>query len=150
MESSSGFTGLMKFRSHREHGDRKRSPNPRRFEKYIKQTVSSFREVPPGPTQYDEQEERYKPSAEVALEDLKIILEAHDSDGESQLQARDCSWNTVFAQIARAREEHAARADHNDGVEITFGVASEVIDLIPGEYGLSIIKGALGLVFEVR
>jgi hypothetical protein len=51
--------------------------------------------------------------------------------------------------MAEARDEHAAKNGLTDtklaGIEVT----TQYIDLIPDEYGLGVIKGTLGLIFEV-
>ena len=47
---------------------RGRSPSPEKVEKFLRERAGSFRSVPPGPSQFDVIEERYKDQDTIALE----------------------------------------------------------------------------------
>ncbi|KAK5653752.1 hypothetical protein OQA88_7908 [Cercophora sp. LCS_1] len=79
---------------------------------------------------------------------LEDVLAAHDDNaGADETTFSTCSWATVFKQMAEARDAHANQGLSNSklaGIEVT----TQYVDLIPDEYGLGVIKGTLGLIFE--
>ncbi|ERT00556.1 hypothetical protein HMPREF1624_03930 [Sporothrix schenckii ATCC 58251] len=71
----------------------------------------------------------------------------------------NCSWDDLFCQIARAQGDHDARNGRKGSVSWfkylwrKAGSKSDAIEpwlhLIPDEYGLSIVRGAIGIVFHM-
>ncbi|KAF4450954.1 hypothetical protein F53441_6015 [Fusarium austroafricanum] len=127
---------------------RNRSSSPRKVDQFLRRRVDSFRDAPPGPTQYDDNEQRYKPQDSIAVKDLERILDAHDCDA-TDFKVSDSSWNTVFNQIADAKRRHEQKSDNNSKAEVGLELASSYIDLVPDEYGLGVLKGGLALIFNV-
>ncbi|GAW14979.1 hypothetical protein ANO14919_043870 [Xylariales sp. No.14919] len=124
-------------------------PDPNEFEHFIRNRVKIFRRSPPGSIQYNRDEDRYKANHQEAKEDLKKILISHDEDPETNLKVKECSWDTVFEQMAEATKLKSSQ-NGLGGAALTAGmdIASEVIDIFPEEFGLGVIKGCLALVFE--
>ncbi|KAJ2993645.1 hypothetical protein NUW58_g1776 [Xylaria curta] len=122
---------------------------PDEFAYFIRNKVRLFQRNPPGPSQYNRDEDRYKPKHQEAREDLKRILVAHDEDLETELKVKECSWDTVFEQMAEAtRLKSSQKGLGGSALPVGMQIASEVIDIFPEEFGLSVIKGSLALVFE--
>ncbi|KAI3324959.1 hypothetical protein HD806DRAFT_491523 [Xylariaceae sp. AK1471] len=125
------------------------TPHPGKFEHFIRNKVGIFQRKPPGPSQYDQGEDRYKPKHETAREDLKKILLAHDDHVGTTLKAKECSWDTVFEQMAQAARLKSSQGDlGGPTLPVGIRIASETIDIFPEEFGLGVIKGGLALVFE--
>jgi len=61
-----------------------------------------------------------------------------------------CSWATVFEQLAQATEERSSQRDLSGATLLGIDLTTRYVELIPEEYGLGVIKGTLGLIFEVR
>ncbi|KAI8667599.1 hypothetical protein NCS56_00897000 [Fusarium sp. Ph1] len=81
--------GLLRSKAHT------RSPSPKMVDNFLRRRVDSFRAAPPGPSQYDDREERYKAQDSIAVEDLKQILDAHDKDPATELKVSGSSWDTA-------------------------------------------------------
>lgn len=82
---------------------------------------------------------------------LEQVLHSHDeSTGPGEPKFSNCSWATVFNKIAAVKEEHSAQGDMSQAKLLGMDLMTRYIDVIPEEYGLGVIKGALGLIFEVR
>ncbi|KAI0446845.1 hypothetical protein F4803DRAFT_501323 [Xylaria telfairii] len=125
------------------------SPHPGEFEQFIRKRVSIFQRNPPSPSQYNREEDRYKSNHQEAREHLEQILIAHDEDLETTLKVKECSWDTVFEQMAEATRLTSPQRDLSGSVlPAGMQIASEVIDMFPEEFGLGVIKGGLALVFE--
>lgn len=68
-----------------------------------------------------------------------------------------CSWDDVFGQMARARGDHEAAVSRKGNLFKYLwrkaGSEKEAIkpwlELFPDEYGLSIVRGAIGIFFHV-
>ncbi|KAL2682348.1 hypothetical protein Neosp_006798 [[Neocosmospora] mangrovei] len=119
-------------------------------DKFLRQRVDSFRAAPPGPSQYDDREERYKAQDSIAVEDLKQILDAHDKDPATELKVSGSSWDTVFDQMADAKRRHENKTDYNSKAEDGIDVMSSYINIVPDEFGLGVLKGGLALIFNVQ
>lgn len=69
----------------------------------------------------------------------------------------NCSWDDLFNQMARAQGDHEAQSGRKGNwfkyLWRKAGSKSDAIEpwlqLIPDEYGLSIVRGAIGIVFHV-
>lgn len=71
----------------------------------------------------------------------------------------NCSWDDLFGQMARAQGDHEARSSRKGGSNWfkylwrKAGSKSDAIEpwlhLIPDEYGLSLVRGAIGIVFHM-
>lgn len=152
--------GLLRSKAHT------RSPSPKMVDKFLRRRVDSFRAAPPGPSQYDEREERYKAQDSIAVEyvicasidvqkpefprDLKQILDAHDKDPATELKVSGSSWDTVFDQMADAKRHHEGKTDYSSKAEVGINLMSSYINIIPDEYGLGVLKGGLALIFSVQ
>ncbi|RYP67688.1 hypothetical protein DL771_007095 [Monosporascus sp. 5C6A] len=126
---------------------RHRSPSPEKVNKFLRERVGSFRDAPPGETQYDTDERKFKAQDDIALEDLEKIINAHDKDAETELKVANTSWTTVFNQIIEAKRRNDERIDNGfktDGADIMLAY----IDMIPEELGLGILKGGLAIIFD--
>ncbi|KAM6524476.1 hypothetical protein FALCPG4_010088 [Fusarium falciforme] len=134
--------GLLRSKAHT------RSPSPKMVDKFLRRRVDSFRAAPPGPSQYDDREERYKAQDSIAVEDLKQILDAHDKDPATELKVSYSSWDTVFEQMADAKRRHEDKTDYNSKAEVAINLMSSYINIIPDEYGLGVLKGGLALIFN--
>ncbi|KAI8668518.1 hypothetical protein NCS55_00878000 [Fusarium keratoplasticum] len=134
--------GLLRSKAHT------RSPSPKMVDKFLRRRVDSFRAAPPGPSQYDEREERYKAQDSIAVEDLKQILDAHDKDPATELKVSGSSWDTVFDQMADAKRHHEGKTDYSSKAEVGINLMSSYINIIPDEYGLGVLKGGLALIFS--
>ncbi|KAI8718138.1 hypothetical protein NCS52_00891800 [Fusarium sp. LHS14.1] len=117
-------------------------------DKFLRQRVDSFRAAPPGPSQYDDREERYKAQDSIAVEDLKQILDAHDKDPATELKVSGSSWDTVFDQMADAKRRHENKTDYNSKAEDGIDVMSSYINIVLDEFGLGVLKGGLALIFN--
>ncbi|KAI0912378.1 hypothetical protein F4823DRAFT_634366 [Ustulina deusta] len=122
--------------------------HPGKFEQFMRKSVSVFRHNPPGPSQYDKDEDRYKSTHEAAKEDLEKILIAHDEDSEIAVKAKGCSWDTVFEQMAEAARLKSSQTNPSLFLPAGVQIASEIIDIFPDDFGLGVIKGGLALIFE--
>ena len=68
-----------------------------------------------------------------------------------------CSWDDVFGQMARARGDHDAAVSRKGNMFKYLwrkaGSKKEAVEpwlqLFPDEYGLSIVRGAIGIFFHV-
>ncbi|KAJ5646908.1 hypothetical protein N7490_003280 [Penicillium lividum] len=60
-----------------------------------------------------------------------------------------CSWETVLQTLEEAKEDYKSRAHHGSSVIMGMDLASQLTDALPEELGLGVIKGVLGIVFEV-
>jgi hypothetical protein len=82
---------------------------------------------------------------------LEEVLHSHDEDaGPNEPKFSDCSWVTVFKEIAKAKAEHLANGDASNARLLGIDLTNHIIDsVLPDEYGLKVIKGTLGLIFEV-
>ncbi|RYP25248.1 hypothetical protein DL765_000129 [Monosporascus sp. GIB2] len=126
---------------------RRRSPSPEKVDKFLRERVGSFRDAPPGETQYDADEGKFKALGDIAVEDLEKIINAHDRDPETELKVANTSWNTVFNQMNEANWRNDERTDNGsmtDGADITLAV----IDMMPDEFGLGVLKGGLTIIFN--
>ncbi|KAI1123410.1 hypothetical protein F5Y10DRAFT_270133 [Nemania abortiva] len=124
-------------------------PYPGEFESFVRTKVKLFQRNPPSPSQYNREEDRYKPNYEEAREDLKRIFIAHDEDPETTLMAKECSWNTVFDQMAEVARLASSKGGLGvPALAVGMEIGSEVVDMFPEEFGLGLIKGGLALVFE--
>lgn len=63
--------------------------------------------------------------------------------------ATDCSWKVVLKVMAEAKGDITTKTDFNAGVGMASALVPTYIDLMPDDYGLGVIKGALALIFEV-
>ncbi|WAO91210.1 Hypothetical protein NCS54_00866800 [Fusarium falciforme] len=118
-------------------------------DKFLRRRVDSFRAAPPGPSQYDDREERYKAQDSIAVEYVTcVILDAHDKDPATELKVSYSSWDTVFEQIADAKRRHEDKTDYNSKAEVAINLMSSYINIIPDEYGLGVLKGGLALIFN--
>ncbi|KAI1179268.1 hypothetical protein F4777DRAFT_535042 [Nemania sp. FL0916] len=124
-------------------------PHPVGFEHFIRNKVKLFQRNPPGPSQFNRDEDRYNPKHQEAKEDLHRILVAHDEEPKTALKATECSWDIIFEQMAEAISK-ALPHDSPGGSILPTGmqIASKVVDVFPEEFGLSVIKGSLALIFE--
>ena len=55
----------------------------------------------------------------------------------------------VLDTLDEAKDVASSRKDYSSAAIQGLGMLSPLKDVIPDEYGLSIVKGVLGLVFEV-
>lgn len=77
-------------------------------------------------------------------------MEAHDAECNPEEQRfSECSWETVFQTLDDAKNEYSSRGHYQSHAMMGMELAFKMTDLIPSEYGLSVIKGVLGIAFEV-
>jgi hypothetical protein len=77
-------------------------------------------------------------------------LVTHDIDaGADDPKFSNCLWETVFDQLAQAKGEYFSRSHLGNAALGGIDLTIKVIDIIPEDYGLGVIKGVLGLIFEV-
>ncbi|KAF4628423.1 hypothetical protein G7Y89_g9722 [Cudoniella acicularis] len=100
-------------------------------------------------SQWDADEKKYKPNPQVAIENLEKILATHDFDApQGEPKFYNCPWETVFDQLSQAKGEYDSQMHLGRAAMGGIDLISSGIDLIPEEYGLGVIKGVLGLIFE--
>ncbi|OTA00683.1 hypothetical protein A9Z42_0009300 [Trichoderma parareesei] len=92
----------------------------------------------------------FKAEERLALEDLEKILNAHDEAGTGT-KYRECEWATVFDIMfqARAKYEGDGRAARQDAALFGFNLTSEIMELIPEDWGLRTLRGGLALLLKV-
>ncbi|PTB63011.1 hypothetical protein BBK36DRAFT_1171816 [Trichoderma citrinoviride] len=100
------------------------------------------------PTQFVDWE--FKAEERLALEDLEKLLNAHD-EASTGPKYRECKWATVFDAMFQARTKyegdgHAAR---RDAALFGLNLASEVVEAIPEDWGLGVLRGGMALLLKV-
>ncbi|KAH0490022.1 hypothetical protein TgHK011_001507 [Trichoderma gracile] len=100
------------------------------------------------PTQFVDWE--FKAEERLALEDLEKLLNAHD-EATTGPKFRECKWATVFDVMFQARTKyegdgHAAR---REAALFGLNLTSEVVDLIPEDWGLGVLRGGMALLLKV-
>ncbi|KAI1407979.1 hypothetical protein F5Y13DRAFT_173566 [Hypoxylon sp. FL1857] len=127
---------------------RGKSPSPEKVDRFLRERVNSFRDVPPEPSQYDVDEERFKTQSGIARDDLEKIINAHEREPGMVFKVSNSSWNTVFNQITAAKRRNEEMKHFSSEAADSVDVVLAYIDIIPDEYGLGILKDGLALVFE--
>jgi hypothetical protein len=76
-------------------------------------------------------------------------LRSHDANWPDEPKFYQCSWEVVFQTLSQAKAAYSAGSHFGQragmGMDLTLGV----VEALPNEYGLSAVKGVLGLVFQV-
>ena len=89
--------------------------------------------------------------ANQAIRHLNDIVESHDADCKAEDQKfSECTWETVFQTLDDAKSEYSSRGHYQSHAMMGMELAFKMTDLIPSEYGLSVIKSVLGIAFEVN
>ncbi|KAI1110448.1 hypothetical protein F5Y14DRAFT_361112 [Nemania sp. NC0429] len=146
---SNKYNSLFHFGARSREIKRQEQPQDRnQIEQIIRNNVRVFQRHPPAPSQYDRDEDKYKPGYDVARGDLQKILIAHDEDNQTRLKAASCSWDTVLEEMAEAVRLKSSQTDFGPAVPAGAQIASEIINVLPDEFGLGVIKGGLALIFE--
>ncbi|KAF6818910.1 hypothetical protein CSOJ01_01567 [Colletotrichum sojae] len=123
------------------------SPRPEDVNNFARD-MPTFRAAPPGPTQWDENEQRFRPEDELGAEyDLEQIIKAHDGDQTTETKVEHVSWDLLFDQMAAAKKAHEEKSDLASKAALGADMLSDYINLIPDEFGLGILKGGLSLIF---
>ncbi|KAK4112420.1 hypothetical protein N656DRAFT_798218 [Canariomyces notabilis] len=125
---------------------------PETSKQFFRERAGSHHAAFAEPTQWDDQEGKWKAEERLAVEYLEEVLHSHDEDaGPDEPKFSDCSWATVFKEIASAKAEHSAQSDASKARLLGIDLTTQAIDsLLPDEYGLKVIKGTLGLIFESK
>ncbi|TDZ36330.1 hypothetical protein C8035_v001693 [Colletotrichum spinosum] len=123
-------------------------PDPERVDFFLRRRVDSFQTTPPGPTQFDHDQGRYKAQDEIAVRDLETIIEAHDNDPETEIRLSKTSWDTVLTQMADAKRVREGKTHVSSKLAKGSDVLSSFINLIPEESGMGVLKGGLALIFD--
>ena len=77
-------------------------------------------------------------------------MDTHDSNaGTDDPKFYNCLWETVFDQLNQAKGEYSSQYHLGNTALGRIDLTTKIIDIIPEEYGLGVIKGVLGLIFEV-
>ncbi len=90
---------------------------------------------------------------------IKAALEWYrQENSDVHFDVLNCDWDDLFEQIARAQGEHGANgAKKSQWYKYLWrkaGSKAEAVEpwlqLIPDEYGLSLLRGSIAIVFHVR
>ncbi|CAK7232194.1 hypothetical protein SEUCBS140593_008180 [Sporothrix eucalyptigena] len=107
------------------------------------------------PTTYSEARRQFEvlktPNAEAALEWYR------KENNDMRFDVLNCSWDDLFEQMARAQGDHKDRVAHKGNwfryLWRKAGTQKDAIEpwlqLIPDEYGLSLLRGAIAIVFHI-
>ncbi|KAF6837853.1 hypothetical protein CPLU01_02739 [Colletotrichum plurivorum] len=110
------------------------SPRPEDVNSFARD-MPTFRAAPPGPTQWDENEQRFRPEDELGAEYT------------TETKVEHVSWDLLFDQMAAAKKAHEEKSGLASKAALGADMLSDYINLIPDEFGLGILKGGLSLIF---
>ncbi|XRM38367.1 hypothetical protein ABZX51_001789 [Aspergillus tubingensis] len=100
-------------------------------------------------SEFDEQQEKYIPAELATIRDLETLLEHHDAIAPpEEPRSYDYTWQMVLRTLDEAKDVASSRKDYTSTAVQGLGMLAPLKDAIPDEYGLSVVKGVLGLVFE--
>ncbi|EHA23968.1 hypothetical protein ASPNIDRAFT_131149, partial [Aspergillus niger ATCC 1015] len=100
-------------------------------------------------SEFNEQQEKYIPAELATIRDLETLLLHHDAIAPpEEPRFYDYTWQMVLDTLDEAKDVASSRKDYSSAAIQGLGMLSPLKDVIPDEYGLSIVKGVLGLVFE--
>ncbi|KAE8150937.1 hypothetical protein BDV25DRAFT_103683 [Aspergillus avenaceus] len=121
----------------------------KKVSQWIRERGSDFHPAFTVSSQYDSTRKRYIPSEKAAIEYLTELVETHDAGCAADEQRfSDCSWETVLKKLDDAKDEYSSRQQHGASTMMGLDLAFKMTDVIPEEYGLGVIKGVLGIMFE--
>ncbi|KAL7815086.1 hypothetical protein V8C44DRAFT_356852 [Trichoderma aethiopicum] len=100
------------------------------------------------PTQFVDWE--FKAEERLALEDLEKLLNAHD-EASTGPKVRECEWPTVFDFMfqAQTRYKDDGHATRRDAALFGLNLTSEVLQLMPEDWGLGVFRGGMLLLLKV-
>ncbi|KAF9874034.1 hypothetical protein CkaCkLH20_08406 [Colletotrichum karsti] len=127
---------------------RGRSPSPEKCDNFLRKKVNSFRITPPGPVQFHDQEQKFRPKEEDAAEDLIMIIKAHDGDPKTNVKIEDTPWSSVFEQMTVAKERSEKKTGMSSKAVDGADLMSAYINLVPDDFGIGILKGGLALILD--
>ncbi|RAK90058.1 hypothetical protein BO79DRAFT_193445 [Aspergillus costaricaensis CBS 115574] len=100
-------------------------------------------------SEFDEQQEKYIPAELATIRDLETLLKHHDAIAPpEEPRFYDYTWQMVLRTLDEAKDVASSRRDYTSTAVQGLGMLAPLKDAIPDEYGLSVVKGVLGLVFE--
>ncbi|OOF94721.1 hypothetical protein ASPCADRAFT_148585, partial [Aspergillus carbonarius ITEM 5010] len=100
-------------------------------------------------SKYDELQERYVPTELATIRDLENLLKQHDATtSPDEPKFYQYSWQMVLKTLDEAKEAGSSRSSFASAAIQGLELLSPLKDVIPDEYGLNVVKGVLGLVFE--
>ncbi|GKZ35206.1 hypothetical protein AbraIFM66950_005799 [Aspergillus brasiliensis] len=100
-------------------------------------------------SEFDEQQEKYIPAELATIRDLEALLKHHDAIAPpEEPRFYEYTWQMVLSTLDEAKDEASSRKDYTSAAIQGLGMLSPLQDVIPDEYGLNVVKGVLGLVFE--
>ncbi|CAK7212185.1 hypothetical protein SCUCBS95973_001356 [Sporothrix curviconia] len=107
------------------------------------------------PTTYSEDRQQLEV---LVTPNVKAALEWYRKENSDvEFDVLNCSWDDLFVQMARAQGDHEARVNRKGNwfkyLWRKAGTQKEAIEpwlqLIPDEYGLSLVRGAIAIVFHI-
>ncbi|CAK48199.1 uncharacterized protein An07g04490 [Aspergillus niger] len=97
-------------------------------------------------SEFNEQQEKYIPAELATIRDLETLLLHHDAIAPpEEPRFYDYTWQMVLDTLDEAKDVASSRKDYSSAAIQGLGMLSPLKDVIPDEYGLSIVKGVLGL-----
>ena len=81
---------------------------------------------------------------------MENLLKQHDATtSPDEPKFYQYSWQMVLKTLDEAKEAGSSRSSFASAAIQGLELLSPLKDVIPDEYGLNVVKGVLGLVFEV-
>lgn len=83
--------------------------------------------------------------------DLEKLLNAHDGASTGEIY-RECKWATLFDVMlhARAKYEGDGHVARRDAARFGLDLTSKIVELIPEDWGLGVLRGGMALLLKVR